>query len=84
MEVGLNIPEKDDWYDVRYSIIVLLKYWPYKELDLTTLTNKRWFQVVLTHLVLKRLAAQIDSDALENPCQLTEFVMKFSSERGNF
>jgi len=84
MGVGLNIPKEGDWDDVKNSIIVLLEYWPYKVLDLTTLTDKRWFQVALTHLVLDRFAAKIDSDALENPCQLTEFVMKVSFALGNF
>ena len=84
MEVGLNIRKEGDWDDVKNSIIVLLEYWPYKELDLTTLTEKKWFQVALTRLVLDRFAAEIDSVALKNPCQLTEFVMKISDVEGNF
>ena len=83
MEVGLNV--QDDWYVIKDSISVLLDYWPYKELDLITLTNKGWFQVALTYLVLDRLAAEIDSDALQQkPCrnQLSEFVMRTSVESG--
>jgi len=86
MKVGLNIQKKGDWNAVKNSIKALLEHWPYKELDLTTLTNKGWFQVALTHLVLDRFAAEIDSGALKKPCrnQLTEFVMKTSVEPGNF
>ncbi len=84
MEVGLNIPKRVDWVVIKSSISVLLEYWPYKVLDLATLTDKRWFQVALTRLVLDRFAAEIDSDALQNPCQLTEFVMKVSFGLGNF
>ena len=86
MEVGLNIPKKGDWDVIKSSISVLLEYWPYKELDLTTLSNKVWFQIALTRLVLDRFTAEIDSDALQKPYgnQLTEFVMKISVESGNF
>jgi len=87
MEVGVNIPKKDDWGVIRNSISVLLQYWPYKVLDLATLTDKEWFQSVLTCLVLDRLAAEIDSDALQQkPCrnQLTEFVTNNSVKTGNF
>src|SRR6218665_993892 len=86
MEVGVNIPKKDDWGIIRNSISVLIEYWPYKVLDLATLTDKEWFQGVLTDLVLDRFAAEIDSDALQKPCrnQLTEFVTTASVESGNF
>jgi len=86
MEVGLNIQKKDDWDVLKSSMSVLLEYWPYKELDLTTRSDKRWFQVALTQLVLDRFAAEIDSDALQKPFgnQLTEFVMKDSVQSGNF
>src|SRR6218665_1736262 len=86
MEVGLNIPKKGDWNVIKSSMSVLLEYWPYKELDLTTRSDKRWFQVALTQLVLDRFAAEIDSDALQKPFgnQLTEFVMKDSVQSGNF
>ena len=95
MEVGLNIPKKYDWpihkkyvWDVvKSSISVLLEYWPYKELDLATLTDKRWFQIALTQLVLDRFAAEIDSHALQQKPyrnQLTEFVLRTSVESGNF
>src|SRR6218665_676079 len=86
MEVGLNIPMEVDWDVIENSISVLLKYWPYKVLDVTTLTDKGWFQSVLTRLVLDRFAAEIDSDALQKPCrnQLTEFVMKTSIKSGIF
>jgi len=86
MKVGLNIPKKDDWHVIKNSISVLLEHWPYKELDLTTLSDKVWFQIALTHLVLDRFAAEIDSGALKKPCsnQLTEFVMRTSVEYGNF
>src|SRR6218665_1716718 len=85
MEVGLNIPKKGDWGVIKSSMSVLLEYWPYKVLDLTTRSDKRWFQVALTRLVLDRFAADIDSDALQKPCrnQLTEFVLKTSVESGN-
>jgi len=94
MEVGLNIPKKYDWpihkkyvWDVvKSSISVLLEYWPYKELDLATLTDRVWFQMNLAPLVLDRFAADINSDALQKPCrnQLTEFVMETSANPGNF
>jgi len=89
MEVGLNILKKDDWDVIKSAISVLLEYWPYNELDPTTLTDKRWFQSALTLLVLDRFAADINSDALKKPCgnQLTEFVMRTSDESdesGNF
>ena len=86
MEVGLNIQKKGDWDVIKTSISVLLEYWPNKELDLTTRSDKRWFQVALTQLVLDRFAVEIDSDALKKPCrnQLTEFVMKDSVQSGNF
>src|SRR6218665_3933124 len=86
MEVGLNIPKKGDWGVIKSSMSVLLEYWPYKVLDLTTRSDKRWFQVALTRLVLDRFAADIDSDALQKPCrnQLTEFVLKDSVQSGNF
>jgi len=86
MEVGLHILKTDDWDVIKSSINVLLEYWPYKVLDLATLTHKEWFQGVLTGLVLDRFAAEIDSDALQKPCrnQFTEFVMKTSVESGNF
>src|SRR6218665_2967412 len=86
MEVGLNIQKKGDWDVIKTSISVLLEYWPNKELDLTTRSDKRWFQVALTQLVLDRFAVEIDSDALKKPCrnQLTEFVMKDSVQPGNF
>src|SRR6218665_3744803 len=86
MEVGLNIPKKVDWDVIKSSISVLLEYWPYKVLDLATLTDKGWFKSVLTRLVLDRFAADIDSDALQKPCrnQLTEFVMKTSIKSGIF
>src|SRR6218665_2729966 len=82
MEVGLNV--QDDWYVIKDSISVLLDYWPYKELDLTTLTDKGWFQVALMRLVLDGFAAEIDSGVLKKPYQLCEFVMKTSDEAGNF
>src|SRR6218665_25702 len=86
LEVGLNIPKKNDWNAVKNSIKALLQYWPYKELDLTTLTNKGWFQVALSYLVLDRFAAKIDSDVLQKPYrnQLTEFVMTPSFGSGTF
>src|SRR6218665_1471434 len=86
MEVGLNISNEFDWDVINTSMSVLLEYWPYKELDLTTRSDKRWFQVALTRLVLDRLAAEIDSHALQKPCrnQLTEFGMKTSVESGTF
>src|SRR6218665_2329947 len=86
LEVGLNIQKKDDWNAVQNSISVLLEYWPYKVLDLATLTDKVWCQVALTHLILDRFAAEIDSDTLKKPFgyQLSEFVMKTSGESGNF
>src|SRR6218665_2068303 len=86
MEVGLNIPKKDDWDVIKSSMSVLLEYWPYKVLDLTTLTDKVWCQVALTHLILDRFAAEIDSGTLKKPFgnQLSEFVMKTSGESGNF
>jgi len=86
MEVGLNIPKKEYWDVIKTSISVLLEYWPFKVLDLETLTDKRWFQGALTRLVLDRFAAEINSDALQKSCrnQLTEFVMKTSSEPGIF
>jgi len=87
MEVGLSIPKKDDWCVVKNSISVLLDYWPYKELDLATLSDKRWFQIALTYLVLDRFAAEIDSHALQQKPyrnQLTEFVLRTSVESGNF
>src|SRR6218665_484413 len=87
MKVGLNNPEKYEWDVIKTSISVLLEYWPYAVLDLTTLTDKEWFQVALTHLVLDRFAAEINSHALQQkPCrnQLTEFVMRTSDELGNF
>ena len=86
MEVGLNVPKKDDWYVIKNSIGVLLDYWPYTVLDLTTLTDREWFQIALTYLVLDRFAAEIDSDALQQkPCrsQITEFVLRTSVESGN-
>src|SRR6218665_2136390 len=85
MEVGLNISNEFDWDVIKRSMSVLLEYWPYKVLDLTTRSDKRWFQVALTRLVLDRFAADIDSDALQKPCrnQLTEFVLKTSVESGN-
>ena|SRR6218665_1234744 len=84
MEVGLNIPKEVDWDVIKSSISVLLEYWPYKELNLATLTDKIWFQADLTRLVLDRFAAEINSDALQKPCrnQLTEFVMKTSAQSG--
>src|SRR6218665_1121208 len=86
MEVGLNIQKKGDWKAVKNSIKAILEHWPYKELDLTTLTNKGWFQVALSYLVLDKFAAEIDSGVLQKPCrnQLTEFVMKPSFGSGNF
>jgi len=86
MEVGLNIPKKVDWDVIKSSISVLLEYWPYKVLDLATLTDKGWFKSVLTRLVLDRFAAEINSDALQKPCrnQLTEFVMKTYIKSGIF
>src|SRR6218665_984803 len=87
MEVGLrNIKKNGHWNAVKNSIIVLLEYWPYKVLDLTTLSDKGWLQIALTRLVLDRFAAEINSDALQKPCrnQLTEFVMKTSVEPGIF
>ena len=86
LEVGLNIPKKNDWNAVKNSIKALLQYWPYKELDLTTLTNKGWFQVALSYLVLDRFAAKINSDVLQKPYgnQLTEFVMTPSFGYGTF
>src|SRR6218665_2375840 len=86
MEVGLNIKKKDHWNAVKNSISVLLEYWPYKVLDLTTLTNNVWCEVDLTNLILDRFAAEIDSDALQKPCrnQLTEFVMRTSNVSGIF
>jgi len=86
MEVGLNIQKKGDWNVIKSSMSVLLEYWPNKELDLTTRSDKRWFQVALTQLVLDRFAAEIDSDALQKPCrnQLIEFVLKDSVQSGNF
>src|SRR6218665_182660 len=84
MKVGLNIPEEVEWDAIKSSISVLLAYWPDKELDVTTLSDKGWLQGALTHLVLDRFAAEIKSDALQKPCrnQLTEFVMKTSLEPG--
>ena len=82
MEVGLKISNEFDWDVINTSMSVLLEYWPYKELDLTTRSDKRWFQVALTQLVLERIiAAEIDSDALQKPGRnrLTELVME-----GNF
>src|SRR6218665_413225 len=86
MEVGLKIQKKEDWKAVKNTISILLDYWPYKGLDLKTLTDKVWLQVALTYLILNRFAAGIDSDAFKNPCrnQLTEFVMKTSGKSGNF
>src|SRR6218665_2576944 len=87
MEVGLNVPKKDDRYVIKNSISVLLDYWPYKEIDLATLTDKRWFQIALTQLVLGRFTAEIDSHALQQKPyrnQLTEFVLRTSVESGNF
>src|SRR6218665_691848 len=86
MEVGINIPKKKYWDVVKSSISVLLEYWPYKELDLATLTDRVWFQMNLAPLVLDRFAADINSDALQKPCrnQLTEFVMETSANPGNF
>src|SRR6218665_406585 len=84
MKVGLNIPREVHWDAIKSSISVLLEYWPDKELDLATLTDKGWLQGALTCLVLDRFAAEINSDALQKPCrnQLTEFVMKTSIESG--
>jgi len=86
MEVGVSIPKKEYWDVIKTSISVLLEYWPYKVLDLETLTDKRWFEWALTRLVLDRFAAEINSDALQKPCraQLTEFVMKNSFYSGMF
>jgi len=86
MEVGINIPKKKYWDVIKSSISVYFEYWPYKELDLAILTDKRWFQGALSYLVLDRFAAEIDSDALQKPCrnQLTEFVMKTSDASGLF
>jgi len=86
MEVGVSISKKDDWDVIQTSISVLLEYWPYKVLDLETLTDNRWFQGALTRLVLDKFAAEINSDALQKPSrnQLTEFVMKTSVESGIF
>src|SRR6218665_195055 len=86
MEVGLNIQKKGDWDVIKSSMSVLLEYWPYKVLHLEARSDKRWFQLALTHLVLDRFAAEIDSDALQKPCrnQLTEFMMKDSVQSGNF
>ena len=86
MEVGLNIQTRDGWDVIKTSISVLLEYWPYKELNLGTLTDKPWFQGALTRLVLDRFRAEINSDDLQKPCrnQLTEFVMKESDELGIF
>src|SRR6218665_2185056 len=77
VEVGVSISKKDDWDVIKTSISVLLEYWPYKVLDLETLADKRWFQWALTRLILDRIAAEINSDALQKPYrnQLTEFVM---------
>src|SRR6218665_2935343 len=85
MEVGLNISKEVDWDVIKTSMSVLLEFWPYKELDLTTLSDKRWFRVALMCLVLDRLATEIVSDALQQPYwnQLTEFVTKTSVESGN-
>ena len=77
MKVGLNIPREVHWDAIKSSISVLLEYWPDKELDLATLTDRVWFQMNLAPLVLDRIAADIYSDALQKPCrnQLTEFVI---------
>jgi len=40
MEVGLNIPKKDDWDVIKSSMSVLLEYWPYKELGMILLCSK--------------------------------------------
>lgn len=82
VEVGLNVLKEDDWSMIKNSIMVLLEYWPYKELDLTTLTDNAWQQVSLAHLVLDRFAADVESTVLKN--QFTEFVMRTSVEKSNF